>query len=75
MKLLILKSIRFYQNTLSLLFKSVVLSPSSCRFIPTCSEYTYQAVDKYGTIRGLFLGLKRFITCHPWGGKGMDPLK
>ena len=51
------------------------LSHSMCRFTPTCSEYTKQAIDKYGTIKGLKLGLKRICRCHPFGKFGYDPLK
>ena len=46
-----------------------------CRFIPTCSEYTYEAVEKYGVLKGLWLGFKRVLRCHPGGGKGIDLLK
>lgn len=44
----------------------------NCRFIPSCSEYTYQAVEKYGMVKGLWLGVKRVVKCHPWGGSGVD---
>ncbi|MEK7071132.1 MAG: membrane protein insertion efficiency factor YidD [Patescibacteria group bacterium] len=66
MKQLILKLIRLYQ-TLPL--------PSSCRFAPTCSEYTYQAVEKYGVSKGAVLGIKRIVRCHPWSKGGLDPLR
>ncbi len=46
-----------------------------CRFVPSCSEYTYQAVDKYGVLRGLWIGLRRIVRCHPWGKSGIDLLK
>lgn len=46
-----------------------------CRFVPTCSDYTYQAIERYGTMQGLFMGGKRILRCHPWGGKGFDPVK
>ncbi|MFL2996185.1 MAG: membrane protein insertion efficiency factor YidD [Cytophagales bacterium] len=49
--------------------------PGSCRFNPTCSEYSKQAILKYGVIYGIFLSFKRIIKCHPWGGHGNDPLK
>lgn len=49
--------------------------PGSCRFNPTCSEYSKQAILKYGVIYGIFLSFKRIIKCHPWGGHGDDPLK
>lgn len=61
--------IKFYQRFLSPL--KVV---PSCRFYPTCSEYTLQAIEKYG-IKGVFLGLRRIIRCHPFNPGGYDPLK
>ena len=48
--------------------------PASCRFIPTCSEYTLEALQLHGTCYGLFLGLHRILRCHPWGGSGYDPV-
>ncbi|MCL4389986.1 MAG: membrane protein insertion efficiency factor YidD [Patescibacteria group bacterium] len=60
MRKLALWSIKFYRRFLWPLF------PSQCRYTPTCSEYTYQAVKKYGTIRGLYLGLKRILKCQSW---------
>lgn len=58
MKFLILYLIEFYKRHLWFLF------PNQCRFNPTCSEYTYDAVKKYGTIPGLILGIKRILKCH-----------
>ena len=49
--------------------------PGSCRFNPTCSEYSKQAILKYGVIYGIFLSFKRIIKCHPWGKGGHDPIK
>lgn len=46
----------------------------SCRFTPTCSEYAIQALKKYGPIQGSWLTLRRILRCHPWGGKGYDPV-
>ena len=46
-----------------------------CRFTPTCSEYTKQAINKYGAIKGLKLGIKRLLRCRPGGDFGYDPLK
>ena len=54
--------------------KMLFLSDTICRFEPTCSQYTYQAVEKYGVIKGLVLGLKRIIRCHPFSKGGFDPL-
>jgi len=74
---LVLKLIRLWQHTFSLdhgPFK--FLRPyGQCRFHPTCSEYTYQAVTKYGIIKGIVKGVKRIIRCHPWSDGGYDPVK
>lgn len=48
---------------------------SMCRFIPTCSEYACEAIDKYGCLKGLNLSIKRILRCHPHGGFGYDELK
>ncbi|HLL60536.1 MAG TPA: membrane protein insertion efficiency factor YidD [Candidatus Nitrosocosmicus sp.] len=56
------------------IMKMLFLSDTICRFEPTCSQYTYQAVEKYGVIKGLVLGLKRIIRCHPFSKGGFDPL-
>ncbi len=51
------------------------LTPNSgCRFYPTCSRYSYQAIEKYGIIRGSFKGLKRILRCHPFNHGGHDPI-
>ena len=47
---------------------------ATCRFVPTCSEYTRQAIKKYGAFRGTWLGLKRISRCRPRGGFGYDPI-
>lgn len=60
---------------LLIVYKKYLSTGYSCRMIPSCSEYTYQAVEKYGTIKGLSLGLKRMTKCHPWGKSGIDLLK
>ncbi|MBN3519800.1 membrane protein insertion efficiency factor YidD [Algoriphagus lutimaris] len=57
-----------YQYTISPLF------PSSCRYTPTCSQYTKEAILKYGIFKGGWLGLKRIASCNPWGGHGHDPV-
>lgn len=45
-----------------------------CRFTPTCSEYTIQALERFGTLKGLRLGFERFVRCNPFGGSGYDPI-
>ncbi|NIM47406.1 MAG: membrane protein insertion efficiency factor YidD [Candidatus Aenigmarchaeota archaeon] len=77
MKRLILFLIKVYQKTLSgdHGFMSFFYSEGLCRFRPTCSEYTYQAIEKYGIIKGIWLGLKRIIHCHPWSSGGYDPVR
>ena len=67
-KKLFILPIILYQRLLS------PMLPSSCRFTPTCSEYTKQAIIKHGIIKGTFLGIKRISKCHPWGKSGYDPV-
>ncbi|MGB9749618.1 MAG: membrane protein insertion efficiency factor YidD [Caldisericia bacterium] len=68
MKKLVLILIKFYQKFISPMF------PPSCRFTPTCSQYTFEAVEKYGPIKGLFLGIKRILRCNPFFPGGDDPV-
>jgi putative membrane protein insertion efficiency factor len=60
--------IKGYQCFVSPLF------PRTCRFYPTCSQYTLEAVERYGVVRGLWLGLKRILRCHPFHPGGYDPV-
>ena len=60
--------VRMYQIVLSPLF------PPSCRFYPTCSNYSIEAIEKYGAFHGTLLGLKRILRCHPWHAGGYDPV-
>jgi putative membrane protein insertion efficiency factor len=60
--------IRIYQVTLS------PMLGKSCRYTPSCSKYTFEAIQKHGAIKGGWLGLKRILSCHPWGGSGYDPV-
>ena len=60
--------IRFYQRCIS------PMTPSSCRFVPTCSEYAAEAIRIHGPAKGSLLALKRIGKCHPWGGSGLDPV-
>ena len=50
------------------------LTPSSCRFVPTCSAYAAEAIRRHGPARGLRLAVARIAKCHPWGGSGFDPV-
>ena len=60
--------IRIYQTLIS------TLLPSTCRFSPTCSEYSKQSLIKHGLIKGSILSVKRILKCNPWGGNGYDPV-
>lgn len=60
--------IRFYQSAIS-----PYLRPS-CRYTPSCSQYYIEAVMKYGPFRGSYMGIRRILRCHPWGGHGYDPV-
>ncbi len=46
----------------------------NCRFVPSCSEYTCEAIGRHGAIAGAYLGARRLLRCHPWGGSGCDPV-
>lgn len=67
----ILKLIRFYQQRISFVFRATNIS-RGCRFSPSCSEYSYQAIEKYGLIRGLIKSLKRIVRCNPFSRGGID---
>ena len=64
----LLALIWLYRNCIS------PLTPPSCRFTPTCSQYAAEALRKHGPIKGLWLTVKRLSKCHPWGGSGYDPV-
>ncbi|MDE3020251.1 MAG: membrane protein insertion efficiency factor YidD [Pseudomonadota bacterium] len=60
--------IRLYQLLMS------PLAGAHCRYLPSCSEYTREAIERYGAWRGIWLGMKRIGRCHPWHAGGVDPL-
>lgn len=63
--------------TLPIRFYRLALSPlmaPSCRYSPTCSAYVIEAIERHGVGAGLWLGLRRILRCHPWGGCGHDPV-
>lgn len=68
MKYLFIYLVRFYQVAIS------PLKPPTCRYTPTCSQYTLEALQKYGFLKGGWLAIKRICSCHPWGGSGYDPV-
>lgn len=69
MKIVIIFIVRFYQKVIS------PWTPKSCRFYPSCSEYTVQALIKYGAIKGSWMGLKRILRCNPFNPGGYDPVE
>lgn len=68
MKKIILLLIRFYQKYIS------IFLGKNCRFYPTCSAYTYEAIERFGVIKGVYLGVKRILKCHPFHPGGFDPV-
>lgn len=72
MKQILIKIIKFYQRKISPYFGQHGIH---CKFEPTCSEYTRQAIEKYGSSKGILLGIKRILKCNPFSKGGYDPLK
>lgn len=68
MKFILIILIKIYQKIISPLF------PNKCRFIPTCSHYAIEAINKYGALKGSLLALKRIMKCHPLNPGGYDPV-
>jgi uncharacterized protein len=68
MKKMALGMIRFYQETYSRVM------PPSCRFTPSCSQYTYESIAKFGLLKGVWSGIKRLARCHPLNPGGYDPV-
>ena len=69
MRELVIASLRFYKRWIS------PVLPSACRFYPTCSEYMLQAVERHGVVRGVGMGLRRLLRCHPFHAGGIDPVR
>lgn len=67
MKKVLIFFIRIYQKT-------PISSHKNCRFIPTCSNYAIEAINRFGVIKGVYLSIKRIGKCNPWGGYGYDPV-
>ena len=67
-KRILLASIQLYKKALS------PVLPSACRFSPTCSVYAYEAIEMYGPLKGMWMGLKRILRCHPLHPGGFDPV-
>ena len=72
MKKIIIKMICFYQKHIA---EWLSLKNINCKYYPTCSEYTKQAIEKYGILKGGFLGIIRILKCNPFSKGGYDPLK
>lgn len=68
MKYLFIGLVRIYQLIIS------PWMPRSCRYHPTCSQYSIEALRKHGAVKGIWLTIKRVARCHPWGGSGYDPV-
>ena len=68
MKRLVILAVRLWQ-----MGPSRMMGPN-CRYLPTCSAYAIEAVEKHGAIKGGWLAAKRLLRCHPWGGSGYDPV-
>lgn len=69
MRELLMAALRFYKRWIS------PLLPSACRYHPTCSEYMRQAVERYGVLRGVGMGIRRLLRCHPFHEGGFDPVR
>lgn len=67
-KYILVSIVNFYRRFIS------PLKPASCRFYPTCSQYTLEAIEKFGAIKGCWFGVRRLLKCHPWHPGGYDPL-
>ena len=66
--MLLILPVRLYQYLIS------PLLPPSCRYTPSCSHYMVESIQEWGPFRGLRMGIRRILSCHPWGGHGHDPV-
>lgn len=71
---LIKSFITLYQKFFSPVLHALGGPGCGCRFSPTCSQYCIEAIDEYGVIKGVYLGVLRIVRCNPWGGMGLDPV-
>jgi len=69
LRLFFIALLRFYKASIS------PLLPPACRFVPTCSEYAREAIERYGALKGGWMGLRRLLRCHPFHPGGFDPVK
>jgi putative membrane protein insertion efficiency factor len=69
MRIILVSLLKFYKATVS------PWLPPSCRFVPTCSEYACEAIQRHGALRGSAMGLRRLLRCHPFHSGGYDPVK
>jgi putative membrane protein insertion efficiency factor len=69
MRIILVSLLKFYKATVS------PWLPPSCRFVPTCSEYACEAIERHGALRGSWMGLRRLLRCHPFHSGGYDPVK
>lgn len=69
MKKILVAAVRFYQRNIS-----PYKGGCSCRFVPTCSQYALEALEKYGALKGSFLAIRRILRCHPFSRGGCDPV-
>ena len=79
MRKIIIQIIKVYQYTISpdhgILKRIGLIRRPVCAYYPTCSEYTKQAIEKYGALKGIYLGCRRILRCHPWQKKHFDPVR
>jgi len=77
MKKIIISSIKFYQKVdiFNLpAFKAIAVTNASCRYSPTCSDYMIDAIEEYGVLKGVLMGIRRIISCQPFSKGGFDPV-